>query len=245
MKREDFVNIAEEHRNICEEVITGRTNCKDIECKNCMFANSNVKNRKNCFYNKYVLREDFGNNNYVDELFIKSCKLFLETFFNDEQNIEKEEVLKIESQEVFDSVAFRIVYQNEKVLKRNDFVDDNIGVLSFSMPEYSDRNTLCLRGVSKNFDDKVIVVSKEQFKDVVEKVRMINEKYGIKKKWRAEKGEMYFYVNYELEVNIIVDDYYSGDNSLYKTGNYFKTREEAELVAIKFREVLKEYSENK
>ena len=129
MKREDFVNIAEEHRNICEEVITGRTNCKDIECKNCMFANSNVKNRKNCFYNKYVLREDFGNNNYVDELFIKSCKLFLETFFNDEQNIEKEEVLKIESQEVFDSVAFRIVYQNEKVLKRNDFVDDNRSVI--------------------------------------------------------------------------------------------------------------------
>ena len=34
----------------------------------------------------------------------------------------------------------------------------------------------------------------------------------------------------------------NGDN---KAHNYFKTREEAELVAEKFREVLKEYSENK
>lgn len=239
MKREDFKNINEEHRKICEEVITGRTNCKDIECKNCMFANSNVKNRKNCFYNKYVLREDFGNNNYVDELFIKSCKLFLKTFFNDELNIEKEDVITIESQEVFDSVAFRIVYQNEEVLKRGEFKDYKINVFSGGRIGYYD-NFLYIRGSKKDSDSEAFVVSKEVFKDIENKVRLINDKYGIPKRWRAEKGEMYFYVNYELEVNIIVDDYYSGDNSLYKTGNYFKTREEAELVAIKFREVLKE-----
>lgn len=69
---------------------------------------------------------------------------------------------------------------------------------------------------------------------------MINEKYGTEKRWRAEKGGVYFYVNYDLEVNRIVDDYYSGDNSLYKAKNYFKTREEAELVAEKFRKILEE-----
>lgn len=31
MKREDFVNITEEHRKICEEVLGNiRNNCKDI-----------------------------------------------------------------------------------------------------------------------------------------------------------------------------------------------------------------------
>lgn len=236
MKREDFKEILHKHKKICEEVMKGRTNCKGIECKNCMFANLNVKNRKNCFYNKYVLREDFGNNNYVDELFIKSCKLFLKTFFN---NVEKKDVLKIESQEVFDSVAFRIVYQNEEVLKRGEFKDDELDVYSSTTLEYR-KGTLYIRGNVEECDDKVVVVSKEEFKDVVERVKLINEKYGIEKRWRAENGEMYFYVNYDLEVNIMVDDYYSGDNSLYKAGNYFKTEEEAELVAIKFREVLKE-----
>ena len=51
---------------------------------------------------------------------------------------------------------------------------------------------------------------------------------------------MYFYVNYGLEVNIIVDDYYNGDNILYKAGNYFKTEKEAEKVAEKFRKILEE-----
>lgn len=236
MKREDFVNITKEHRKICEEVITGRTNCKDIECKNCMFANSNVKNRKNCFYNKYVLREDFGNNNYVDELFIKSCKLFLETFFGENQ---KEDVIKIESQEVFDSVAFRIVYQNEEVLKRGEFKDYKINVFSGGRIGYYD-NFFYIRGSKKDSDSEAFVVSKEQFKEIENKVKLINEKYGIEKRWRAGKGGVYFYVNNDLEVNRIVDDYYSGDNSLYKAKNYFKTREEAEKVAEKFRKILEE-----
>ncbi len=62
----------------------------------------------------------------------------------------------------------------------------------------------------------------------------------LKRNGGLKKNGKYFYVNYDLEVNRIVDDYYSGDNSLYKAGNYFKTREEAELVAEKFRKILEE-----
>lgn len=241
MKREDFKNVTEEHRKICEEVLNGRINCKGIRCSVCMFYDDNSVNSNNCVYNKYSNSTLTVDENWFNELFIKSCKLFLKTFFND---IEKEEVLKIESQEVFDSVAFRIVYQNEEVLKIGDFSDYKINVFSIDRIGYHD-NSLYLKGTNKKYDNEAFVVSKEQFKEIENKVRLINEKYGIQKKWRAENGEMYFYVNYDLEVNIMVDDYYSGDNSLYKAGNYFKTEEEAELVAIKFREVLKEYSENK
>ena len=114
MKREDFVNIAEEHRNICEEVLGNiRNNCKDIECDDCMFYSYNSSNKKDCDNNQY---SNFISRTYDDEpdiLFVESCKLFLKTFFND---IEKEDVITIESQEVFDSVAFRIFYKNARML---------------------------------------------------------------------------------------------------------------------------------
>ena len=237
MKREDFVNITKEHRKICEEVLGNiRKNCKGIECDNCMFFKYNSSNKKGCTDNQYSNPISQTYDDKLDILFVESCKLFLKTFFND---IEKEEVLKIESQEVFDSVAFRIVYQNEEVLKRGEFKDNELDVYSSTTLEYR-KGTLYIRGNVEECDDKIVVVSKEEFKDVVEKVRLINKKYDVQKKWRAEKGEMYFYVNYGLEVNIIVDDYYNGDNILYKAGNYFKTEKEAEKVAEKFRKILEE-----
>ncbi len=237
MKREDFVNIAEEHRNICEEVLGNiRNNCKDIECDDCMFYSYNSSNKKDCDNNQY---SNFISRTYDDEpdiLFVESCKLFLKTFFND---IEKEEVLKIESQEVFDSVAFMIVYQNEEVLKRGEFKDYKINVFSAGRIGYYD-NFFYIRGSKKDSDSEAFVVSKEQFKEIENKVRLINEKYGIEKRWRAEKNGVYFYIDIDFLVIKTQECYYDRDVELYKAHNYFKTREEAELVAEKFRKILKE-----
>lgn len=242
MKREDFKNITEEHRKICEEVLGNiRKNCKGIECDNCMFDDYNSSNKKFCTANQYSNPISETHDDKPDILFVESCKLFLKTFFND---IEKEEVLKIESQEVFDSVAFRIVYQNEEVLKRGEFKDYKINVFSAGRIGYYD-NFFYIRGSKKDSDSEAFVVSKEVFKDIENKVRLINEKYGIEKKWRAEKNGVYFYIDVDFSVIKTQECYYDGDVRLYKAHNYFKTREEAELVAIKFREVLKEYSENK
>ena len=235
MKREDFVNITKEHRKICEEVLDNiRNNCKGIDCEDCMFDEDNSVNFNNCVGNKYsnsILNVD---KNLFNELFIKSCKLFLKTFFND---IEKEEVLKIESQEVFDSVAFRIVYQNEEILKRGEFKDYKINVFSIVRIGYHD-NCFYIRGSKKDSDSGAFVVSKEQFKEIENKVKLINEKYGIEKKWRAERGEKYFYVRYNFEVNCFIDNYSNTDNKTYKAGNYFKTKEEAEKVAEQFKKVI-------
>ncbi len=184
MKREDFVNITKEHKKICEEVLGNiRNNCKDIECDDCMFDNYNSSNKKDCANNQYSNPISETYDDKPDILFVESCKLFFKTFFND---IGKEEVLKIESQEVFDSVVFRIVYQNEEVLKTGDFSDYKINVFSIDRIGYHD-NSLYLKGTNKKYDNEAFVVTKEQFKDVENKVRMINEKYGIKKEWRAEK----------------------------------------------------------
>lgn len=151
----------------------------------------------------------------------------------------KEEVLKIESQEVFDSVAFRIVYQNEKVLKRGEFKDDKIKVFSGCGIGYYN-NFFYIRGSKKDSDSEAFVVSKEVFKDIENKVKLINEKYGVEKKWRAEKNGVYFYINFDFSVIKTQECYYDGDVRLYKAHNYFKTREEAELVAEKFRKILEE-----
>ena len=51
-----------------------------------------------------------------------------------------EKVLEIEAQEVFDKVAIRIKYQNFEVLKRGEFEDREIKVLSYNAPEYIKHN---------------------------------------------------------------------------------------------------------
>ena len=242
MKREDFKNITEEHKKICEEVLGNiRNNCKGIECDNCMFDEYNSSNKKCCTANQYSNPILETHDDKIDILFVESCKLFFKTFFN---NIEKEEVLKIESQEVFDSVAFRIVYQNEEVLKTGDFSDYKLNVFSIDRIGYHD-NSLYLKGTNKKYDNEAFTVTKEQFKDVENKVRLINEKYGVEKNWRAEKNGVYFYIDVDFLVIKTQERYYDGDVRLYKAHNYFKTREEAELVASRFREVVKEYLENK
>jgi hypothetical protein F3_00887 len=44
--------------------------------------------------------------------------------------MEKETVLEIEFQPVFDKWAWRIIKQNEEVLKRDDFIDEKIEAMS-------------------------------------------------------------------------------------------------------------------
>lgn len=145
--------------------------------------------------------------------------------------MEKEKVLEIESQEVFDKIAVRIKYQNFEVLKRGNFRDEETGVESCWAPEYVKYdNKLYIQGKEKNKDNIVLLVDKEDFKKILEKVNEINEKYGIPKRWRAEKGEKYFLVTTSglIEFRIEVNNAY--DELKYNLGNYFKTKEQAKKV---------------
>lgn len=145
--------------------------------------------------------------------------------------MEKEKVLEIESQEVFDKVAVRIKYQNFEVLKRGEFEDRGIGVVSFNNPCYLSYpyNQLHLKGKSKIDDDFIFTVTKEEFENIKNMVEAINEKYGIPKRWRAEKGKTYFAI-YDGEILSCYDYYDKKDNEIFELGNYFKTEEEAQKV---------------
>lgn len=141
--------------------------------------------------------------------------------------MEKEKVLEIESQEVFDRVAIRIKYQNFEVLKRGEFEDRGIGVVSFNNPCYlpSPYNQLHLKGKSKIEDNSIFTVAKEEFKNIKNMVEAINEKYGIPKRWRAEENDCYYTIFGEnIEKKSLADD------KFYNLGNYFKTKEEAQKV---------------
>ena len=146
--------------------------------------------------------------------------------------MEKEKVLEIESQEVFDRVAIRIKYQNFEVLKRGEFEDRGIGVVSFNNPCYlpSPYNQLHLKGKSKIEDNSIFTVAKEEFKNIKNMVEAINEKYGIPKRWRAEYERQYLTILSNGKIEKIRDYGNIDDNLRYSLGNYFKTREEAQRV---------------
>ena len=69
------------------------------------------------------------------------------------------------------------------------------------------------------------------------------EKRVEKIRWRAKKGEKYFYVGNQGSVIIDIEGDYCIDEKRHKSGNYFRTREQAEEAAKRMEEVLCKYHE--
>ena len=143
--------------------------------------------------------------------------------------MEKETVLEIEFQPVFDKWAWRITKQNEEILKRNNFKDEELNVESFRSPEFlSLKNKLFIRGNEKRWDDNISICNQEEKALIEEKVKAINEKYGIKKRWRADKYKYYHFLGNVFEICESVEMGFVEDIERYRDGNYFRTKEEAE-----------------
>lgn len=58
-------------------------------------------------------------------------------------------------------------------------------------------------------------------------------------KWRAEEGDAYYYIGYDLSVVRSFEYDEIGDNGCYNAGNYFQSKEEAQKYADKFKAILK------
>lgn len=168
---------------------------------------------------------------------------YLKCRFKEVEEMEIENVLELEYQEVFgDKVAIRVAYQNDNVLKRGDFVDLYIGVESRDFPDFRFDITH-IRGIRLDSDNEVSLVSKEKAEQIKEKVRKINEKYGIRKRWRAKEGEYYFTITstcgvFEISKTREFNDYIDDKN--YESKNYFKTKEDAKETLEKIRQIFKE-----
>lgn len=151
--------------------------------------------------------------------------------------MEKEKVLEVEFQEVFDKVAWRISYQNTSILKRDVFRDKEIGVVSRFSP-YFDGEILFIQGFNDWKDNEMNIASKEEAEIIKRKVDAINEKYGTIKRWRAKYDGKYFVVGNEGVIFEDVDKRYDMDDRRYILGNYFKTKEEAQAKLEKIKQIL-------
>ena len=146
--------------------------------------------------------------------------------------MEKEKVLEIEYQEVFDKIAVRIKNLND------DFFAD--GLLKEDVEKYNcyflesptdlEQRIIWIYDDIYLSDNDIYFYCEEKIKQIKEFVDYVNEKYGIPKRWRAKEGEKYFSISSTgiIELKIEVNDVF--DKLRYDLGNYFKTREEAKKV---------------
>jgi len=158
----------------------------------------------------------------------------------------KETVLEIEFQPVFDKWAWRISKQDEDILPRGIFEDKNLKVATDYKPEYKKEiNYLYVKGVFSEHNNDIDICSTEEKALLEEKVKAINEKYGIKKRWRANFGGEYCFIDDNFSIKWDRDKEYFVDNRKYENGNYFETKTEAEEYAEYMKQKSLEWHERK
>ena len=159
--------------------------------------------------------------------------------------MEKEEVLKLEYTKINDDYTIAtIVYQNDEILKREYFIDDKLLVASMEKPEF-DYPTLYIRGYKTKSDNLPITIPNKHLEFVKEKVKQLNEKYGIAKKWCPNIDDKYYYISLGATTNI---NYSCWDNTFIENRYLekkliFKTKEEAHFVANKMLENIDKWRE--
>ena len=159
----------------------------------------------------------------------------------DELDFHKENVLLIKTTRINEEYsAVEIIYQNEDVLKRCRFSDEEIGVESSVQPDYSaGTNILYIKGWNDSNDNVPFIVKNQYVEIIEEKVRLINEKYGKSRRWRAERNCAYYFINDSMNIICSEEIYNSICDVRYTKGNYFKTEEEAREKLEKIKKILK------
>lgn len=135
--------------------------------------------------------------------------------------MEKEKVLEIEITKINDDWSAITVKKIKKDFGNNDLFEwINIG------GNYLYDRKIFINRIYHHIPFLIRNEIIEHLKDIV---NAINEKYGIPKRWRAEKGKTYFAI-YDGEILSCYDYYDKKDNEIFELGNYFKTEEEARKI---------------
>lgn len=146
--------------------------------------------------------------------------------------MEKENVLEIEYQDVFDKVAVRIKYLNDDFfaggLLKEDVEKYNCQFLE--SPTDLEERIIWIHDDIYLSDNDIYCYCEEKINKIKEFVDYVNEKYGIPKRWRAKENEEYFTIKDDGHINRYVDIYCTDDDYKYNLGNYFRTYKEAEEV---------------
>ena len=142
--------------------------------------------------------------------------------------MEKEKVLEIEFQKVWDMWAWQVI-KNKLEMKDNEFFIEANTKLMLKVGYKIDEYIICTEANYKGVGEYKLITNEE--KECIENfVNLVNEKYGIPKRWRAEYGSQYLTIlsNGKIEK---IRDYGDIDSNLrYSLGNYFQTREEVQKI---------------
>lgn len=129
----------------------------------------------------------------------------------------KEKVLEIEFMPVWDKWAWRVTKNElEPGFEFECLENSRANIIRVCFEFYVDENYL-LSAFEKEKLEKLI-------KD-------INEKYGLKKRWRANKYGYYHFLGNIFEICESIEMGFVEDIERYRDGNYFRTKEEAEEYA--------------
>lgn len=119
-----------------------------------------------------------------------------------------------------------IVVENNKG-NRNFKIGEKGKKIFFIIGEFKDNED------EDKYDDEFpnyLEVNDEELEEIIEKVKQVNEKYGIY--CRVPKNHHYFYVNDLGEIKETRDNRFETDDKRYKIGNYFVTKNRA-IVYLK------------
>ena len=128
-----------------------------------------------------------------------------------------------------------IVVENNKG-NRNFKIGEKGKKIFFIIGEFKDNED------EDKYDDEFpnyLEVNNEELEEIIEKVKQVNEKYGIY--CRVPKGEVYFYLNDIGEIVKTTDKYSKKDNKRSEIGNYFTSERRVKL----FKKNLKNFIEDK
>ena len=144
--------------------------------------------------------------------------------------MEKEKVLEIEITKINDDWSAITVKKIKKDFENNDFFE----WLTIGGNYLYDGKIF----VNRCYSNIPFLIRNEIIEHLEEIVNKINKKYGIPKRWRAEKGGIYWFIDTDFsgKVRDLWDQRSTDENVRYNLGNYFKTQEEAEKVKEKLDE---------
>lgn len=100
----------------------------------------------------------------------------------------------------------------------------SIPLSDFVQPEQSERDVMAeLDEKLKRLED-ILLRDNEPCKAEPEIVNPV--------RWRTEKGGLFYFVDYMLDINTMPEDFSHYTTVLYNSGNYYKTKEQAEEMAV-------------
>ena len=142
--------------------------------------------------------------------------------------MEKENVLEIEFKKVWDMWAWQVI-KCKLEMKDNEFFIEANTKLMLKVGHKIDEYIICTEANYKEVGEYKLITNEE--KECIENfVNLVNQKYGIIKRWRGKRSDKYFTIFGDGEFYETTDNYLPEDVIRYELGNYFKTEEEAQKV---------------